>query len=96
MKRLADTALENLDAWLAARSRGAVSVEVRAALRNMLTELRARRAADLTDADIKALRWIRGQVNVIRFERSAMGASDEHTPAALAVLDKLLASGGGK
>lgn len=84
-ERLTDTALENLDAWLDVR-RGAISVEVREALRMMLAELSSRRAADLTAFERMALRSHRDRLNANELEDRAL----------VAALDKLLAAAEGK
>lgn len=89
-ERLSDTAIENLDAWLLSDCSRRMTVPVRKAFGDLLRELRARRAADLTAEERQSLvihaGWLR---NCGKFGQLS---ADERS--ALAVLDKLL--GGAK
>lgn len=98
MDRLGEAALLNLDALLDCRTRGAMAVEVRQALRAVIAEVVARRAADLSDEERMALKMARNIVDVciISDEANVYPPHDNtHARRALAVLDRLLATTGG-
>lgn len=64
---------------------------------SMLAEIRSRRAADLTADEVEALGWLQVQARAIQYDRVKAGSDCFPNPArALAVLDKLLASKGGR
>ena len=56
----------------------------------LLAEIRERRAADLSAEDVEALRWLRSEVSMIRFQHSAMGLPSGSADRALAALSRLL------
>ena len=93
MERLTGTELERLHkltviSWPDNSSRAHAELALARAVPQLLAEIKARRAADLTSEDVEALGLLQTHARVIRFQPHV----EDRGARALHILDKLIAA----